>query len=151
MDPNATPTATDPMDIADAAAQGDCLPDCPVQRAAQVVDGKWTTLIVRDLLGGAKRFSELQRSVGRVSPRLLTARLRLLEQEGVLTRSVYPTNPPTTDYALTEHGWRLHAVIAAMAEFGLAAQARDQTVAALAAEAAQAAAPDPRSRVHRLR
>ena len=66
-----------------------------------------TTLIVRDLLGGKKRYSELQRSLLGISPRLLAARLRLLEQNGLLTRTVYPTNPPTTDYQLTTLGYTL--------------------------------------------
>jgi DNA-binding HxlR family transcriptional regulator len=146
--PEPAPNRSDPAPT-DAA----CTADCPVQRASQVLDGKWTTLIVRDLLGGAQRFSQLQRSVGRVSPRLLTARLRLLEQEGVLTRSVHPTLPPTTEYALTDHGRRLYGVIQALAEFGLAAQARDRAVAAAADLAAAQAAQRPavRRQVHRLR
>jgi DNA-binding HxlR family transcriptional regulator len=90
-----------------------------------VIDGKWTTLIVRELLAGTRRFSELQRGIGPISPRLLTARLRLLEDEGVLLRTVYPTNPPTTGYELTSHGQRLKGVIEAMAAFGAASQRRD--------------------------
>ena len=104
----------------------ECDPDCPVQRAARVIDGKWTTLIVRDLLSGTRRFSELQRSLGKVSPRLLTARLRLLEAEGVLVRAVHPTIPPSTEYSLTPHGKRLQAVIEAMAAFGTASAKRDK-------------------------
>ena len=81
-------------------------------------DGKWTTLIVRDLLGGKKRYSELQRSLAGISPRLLALRLRSLEQQGLLTRTVYATNPPTTEYELTARGRELRAVIKAMAKFG---------------------------------
>ena len=106
------------------APSPDCTTTCPVHRAARVIDGKWTTLIVRDLLGGTRRFSELQRSLMPISPRLLTARLRLLEGEGVLTRTVHATVPPTTEYALTAHGRRLLAVIEAMAAFGQASQRR---------------------------
>lgn len=123
-----------------------CTPDCPVQRAARVIDGKWTTLIVRDLLAGTRRFSELQRSLQPISPRLLTARLRLLEDEGVLTRTVHATVPPTTEYTLTVHGRRLLSVIEAMAAFGEASQRRDRSRAR--------AAPEPRPAshlVHRLR
>ena len=103
----------------------DCNAECPVARAARVLDGKWTTLVVRELLGGAKGFAQLQRGVGTVSPRLLTARLRLLEDEGVLTRTVHPTQPPTTEYALTAHGRQLQSLIEAMAAFGVLSQRRD--------------------------
>jgi DNA-binding HxlR family transcriptional regulator len=97
---------------------GACDAECPVQRTARLLDGKWTTLIVRDLLGGKKRYSELQRSLVGISPRLLAARLRLLEEHGMLLRTVYPTVPPTTEYELTELGFGLRDVIEAMAKFG---------------------------------
>lgn len=97
---------------------GDCDGACPVQRTAKILDGKWTTLIVRDLIGGKKRYSELQRSLSGISPRLLGARLRLLERHGMLTRTVYPTVPPTTEYELTLLGHGLRDVIEAMAKFG---------------------------------
>lgn len=121
-----------------------CHAECPVARTARVLDGKWTTLVVRELLGGPKGFAQLQRGVGTVSPRLLTARLRLLEAEGVLTRTVHPTQPPTTEYALTDHGRQLQALIEAMAAFGVLSQQRD---------AQKTAPPPPRQgvRVHRLR
>ena len=95
-----------------------CDGTCPVQRTAKILDGKWTTLIVRDLIGGKKRYSELQRSLSGISPRLLAARLRLLEQHSMLTRTVYPTVPPTTEYELTSLGHGLRDVIEAMAKFG---------------------------------
>lgn len=95
-----------------------CSDACPVKKTAQILDGKWTTLIVRDLLGGKKRYSELQRSLAGISPRLLAARLRFLEQNGMLTRKVFPTVPPTTEYELTALGHGLNSVIEAMARFG---------------------------------
>jgi DNA-binding HxlR family transcriptional regulator len=97
---------------------GECNSECPVQRTAKILDGKWTTLIVRDLMGGKKRYSELQRSLSCISPRLLAARLRLLEQHGLLARTVYTTVPPTTEYELTSLGHGLRDVIEAMAKFG---------------------------------
>lgn len=108
----------------------DCGVECPVQRAARLVEGKWTTLVVRELLGGTRRFTELQRAIAGISPRLLTERLRLLEHEGALTRAVHATIPPTTEYTLTAHGRRLQAVIEAMAAFGLASQRRDRRATA---------------------
>jgi len=95
-----------------------CLDSCPVARAARIIDGKWTTQIVRDLLPGKKRYSELLRSLAGISPKVLAARLRFLEEEGLLTKTIYPEVPPRTEYALTQRGRRLTGVISAMAAFG---------------------------------
>jgi DNA-binding HxlR family transcriptional regulator len=100
-----------------------------VRRAERLVGYKWTTLIVRDLLPGKKRYSDLLRSVGGISPRLLVERLRELEAEGLVTRTVFPTIPPTTEYALTPLGRKFEPVILAMAEFGMALNGADQTSA----------------------
>ncbi|MAS06009.1 MAG: transcriptional regulator [Ahrensia sp.] len=95
-----------------------CDDECPVAKASGVLSGKWTTLIVRDLLSGKKRYSELQRSLTGISPRMLAARLAELEQAGMIAKTIYPTVPPKTEYELTEKGWRIEPVIAAMAAFG---------------------------------
>jgi DNA-binding HxlR family transcriptional regulator len=95
-----------------------CSEECPVSKTAQIIEGKWTTLIVRDLLGGKKRYSELQKGLVNISPKLLAARLRMLEKSGLVKRTVYPTVPVTTEYALTPLGMELNKVIQAMAEFG---------------------------------
>ena len=95
-----------------------CKPDCPVARAHQVLGGKWTTLIFRELLGGTRRYSQLQRALDGISPRMLAERLRMLEVEGLLKRTQHPTIPPTTEYALTDSGRGIAPVIAAMATFG---------------------------------
>jgi DNA-binding HxlR family transcriptional regulator len=96
-----------------------CGNDCPVRRAAEVVGHKWATLIVRDLLTGRKRYSELERSLTGISPKVLSDRLQQLEKQRVITRTEYPTVPPTTDYQLTELGKNLEGVIRALYEFGL--------------------------------
>ena len=101
-----------------------CDAGCPVRATADIVGYKWTTLIVRDLLSGKKRYSELQRSVSGVSPRILAERLRELEAAGLVTRRAYPTVPPTTEYELTDLGRELEPVIAAMAVFGMKMAAR---------------------------
>lgn len=111
-----------------------CDASCPVQRAAQVLDGKWTTLVLRDLLGGKKRYSELQRSLAGISPRLLAARLKALEQQGLVTRTAFATVPPTTEYALTAQGHQIMPVVQAMAAYG-------QTLLQQDAKATRAAAP----------
>ena len=81
-------------------------PDCPVCRTAEIVCGKWTLLIVRDLSEGRSRFCELERSLGGISPRTLSLRLRALEEEGIVHRATFPEVPPRVEYALTEKGLR---------------------------------------------
>ena len=102
-----------------------CDVSCPVHRAAQVLEGKWTTLVLRDLLGGKKRYSELQHSLTGISPRLLAARLKALVEQGLVTRTVFPTVPPTTEYALTALGQNIMPVVQAMADYGQALLAQD--------------------------
>ena len=102
-----------------------CDASCPVQRTAQVLDGKWTTLVLRDLLGGKKRYSELQRSLAGISPRLLAARLKALEEQGLVTRTLFATVPPTTEYALTLQGLQVMPVVQAMAAYGATLLAQD--------------------------
>ena len=93
-------------------------PECTVERALEVIEGKWTTLILRDLLHGTKRFGELRHNLSGISPKTLTDRLRDLERNGVLERKVFPEIPPRVEYTLTEKGRALDAVIAAMAQWG---------------------------------
>ncbi|MFT6607227.1 MAG: DNA-binding HxlR family transcriptional regulator [Halocynthiibacter sp.] len=95
-----------------------CDSDCPVRQAAMVLDGKWTTQIVRDLLGGKKRFSELLRTLNGVSPKVLTVRLKMLENHKLISKTIYPVVPPKTEYELTELGLEMKTVIVAMANFG---------------------------------
>lgn len=97
---------------------GDCTDKCPVKKTAMLIEGKWTTLVVRELLPGKKRFTEILRALDGISPKVLTSRLRLLESRKLITRKIYPTIPPKTEYTLTEHGQKLEAVLLAMAEFG---------------------------------
>lgn len=99
-----------------------CPPACPVATAARIVEGKWTTLIVRELLGGCKRFSELQRALPGISAKVLTERLKLLEEHHLLSKRTYACIPPKTEYSLTALGMDLQQVIQAMASFGTAMQ-----------------------------
>ncbi len=95
-----------------------CGADCPVQATAEIVEHKWATLIVRDLLSGKKRFSELERSLVSISPKVLSERLRELEAKQIVCRTVLPTVPPTTEYELTTIGKEFEMVIRAMQNFG---------------------------------
>ncbi|MDZ7939257.1 MAG: helix-turn-helix domain-containing protein, partial [Rhodoferax sp.] len=115
-----------------------CDASCPVQRAAQVLDGKWTILVLRDLMGGTKRYSELQRSLVGISPRLLADRLKALEAQGLLTRTAFATVPPTTEYSLTTQGQTLLPVVQALADFGTTVLARERAEATKATSPAHA-------------
>jgi DNA-binding HxlR family transcriptional regulator len=92
---------------------------CPVCRTANVVCGKWTLLVIRDLAEGRSRFCELERSLQGISPRTLSLRLRALEEEGIVERQTYPEVPPRVEYALTEKGRALVPLIEDMRAYGL--------------------------------
>ncbi len=68
------------------------------------VGDKWTVLVVSTLGDGPKRFNELRKALGSISQRMLTLTLRGLERDGLVTRTVFPTNPPRVDYELTRLG-----------------------------------------------
>ncbi len=89
-------------------------------RTAEVVCGKWTLLLVKELAEGQSRFCELERSLEGISPRTLSLRLRALEEEGIVARSTFPEVPPRVEYALTEKGRALVPLIEDMRVYGLA-------------------------------
>jgi DNA-binding HxlR family transcriptional regulator len=91
---------------------------CPVCRTADVVCGKWTLLVIRDLAEGCSRFCELERSLEGISPRTLSLRLRALEEEGIVARNTFPEVPPRVEYALTEKGEALVPLIDDMRRYG---------------------------------
>ena len=91
---------------------------CPVCRTADVVCGKWTLLVIRDLAEGCSRFCELERSLEGISPRTLSLRLRALEEEGIVDRNTFPEVPPRVEYALTEKGQALVPLIDDMRRYG---------------------------------
>lgn len=94
------------------------LPACPVETTLMLIGDRWKVLIIRDLLGGTKRFGELKRSVGNISQKVLTANLRAMEESGLLSRKVYPEVPPRVEYTLTETGYSLKPILDAMLEWG---------------------------------
>lgn len=94
------------------------LPACPVETTLSLISDRWKVLIIRDLLDGTKRFGELRKSVGCISQKVLTANLRAMEQDGLLTRRVYAEVPPRVDYTLTETGMSLRPVLDAMQSWG---------------------------------
>src|ERR1051326_7638485 len=80
------------------------LETCPVCATADLICGKWTILVIRDLAGGRSRFCELERSLTGISPRTLSLRLRALEEEGIVVRKTFPEVPPRVEYKLTTKG-----------------------------------------------
>jgi DNA-binding HxlR family transcriptional regulator len=93
-------------------------PTCPVCRTADIVCGKWTLLLVRDLAEGRSRFCELERSLNGISPRTLSLRLRALEEEGMVERQTYAEVPPRVEYSLTAKGRALIPIIEGMRTYG---------------------------------
>lgn len=91
---------------------------CPVCRTAEIVCGKWTLLLIRDLAAGNSRFCELERSLEGISPRTLSLRLRALEEEGIVERHTYPEVPPRVEYALTRKGEALVPLVEDMRQYG---------------------------------
>ena len=94
------------------------LPACPVETTLMLIGDKWKVLILRDLLPGTKRFGELKKSIGTVSQKVLTAQLRDMERNGLVTRNVYPEVPPRVEYSLTELGRSLKPILDAMWDWG---------------------------------
>lgn len=93
-------------------------PDCPVEMTLQLIGDKWKVLIIRDLLTGTKRFSELMRSVTGITQKVLTSHLRSMEAAGLVTRTVYPEVPPKVEYSLTETGFSLKPILDSMTIWG---------------------------------
>src|ERR671932_2110647 len=91
---------------------------CSVAACAEIIGSKWTALIVHDLSEGPRRFSELERACPGISPRTLSERLRVLEEEAIVVRHSYPESPPRVEYELTEKGQALLPIIDAMRRFG---------------------------------
>ena len=94
------------------------LPACPVEVTLTLISDRWKVLILRDLLGGTKRFGELKKSVTGISQKVLTANLRSMEQGGLLHRKVFAEVPPRVEYSLTELGFSLKPILDAMVAWG---------------------------------
>jgi DNA-binding HxlR family transcriptional regulator len=101
--------------IAAECAQDDV---CPVCATADLICGKWTILVIRDLAEGRSRFCELERSLRGISPRTLSLRLRELEEQGIVERRTYPEVPPRVEYELTGKGQALLPLIEDMRHYG---------------------------------
>lgn len=97
---------------------GKKIPSCGVERFLLLLDGPWATLIVRELLGGPRRFTELRTMLPGISAHTLTHRLRRFEEHGLVTRMAYAETPPRVVYELTDLGHSLHDILYAMKDWG---------------------------------
>ena len=91
---------------------------CPVEAAMDVIGGKYKAQIVYELLDGTKRYSEIQRGLPQATPRMLSKQLKELEEDGVISRVLYPVVPPKTEYSLTELGQTLAPIVDALCRWG---------------------------------
>ena len=91
---------------------------CPVAKSLEFLGERWTLLIVRDLLRGAKKFQDLQQSLVGVAPAVLSHRLKVLEDNGIVARRLYSEHPPRAEYTVTARGRELRPVVRALAVFG---------------------------------
>ena len=94
------------------------LPACPVETTLMLIGDKWKVLILRDLMPGTKRFGELKKSIGNVSQKVLTAQLRDMEENGLVSRTAYAEVPPRVEYSLTELGRSLKPILDTMQDWG---------------------------------
>lgn len=98
------------------------LPACPVETTLMLISNRWRVLILRDLMGGARRFGQLKSSIGSITQKVLTSNLRAMEEAGLLTRTVFPEVPPHVEYELTSLGYSLQPVLDSMVAWGTSYQ-----------------------------
>ena len=91
---------------------------CPVAKSLELLGERWTLLLIRDLLSGSRRFQDLQTSLAGIAPNVLSERLKILEEHGIVTREFYCEHPPRAAYALTPRGRDLGMVVGALAVWG---------------------------------
>lgn len=91
---------------------------CPIEKTMQIIGGKWTFLILRNMFNGDTRFNEIQHDLSGISPRMLSQRLQHLMSNGIVERHVVPSTPPRVEYLLTTKGKELLPVFQAMTRWG---------------------------------
>ncbi len=114
-------------------------PGCPMSACMSLLGGVWTPEIIWNLSAGQRRFSELRRAMPVISAKVLSARLKDLEERGVVSRTVLPTTPPSVDYALTNLGGELIPAIRAIVEVGTKLHLRTTSAASGAISGERAA------------
>lgn len=94
------------------------LPKCPIETTLKMLGCKWKVLIIRELLTGTKRFGELKKAVTGITQKVLTSKLREMEELGLLERKIYPQIPPKVEYTLTDIGYSLRPVLESLKDWG---------------------------------
>ena len=94
------------------------LPECPVATTVALIGSKWKLLIIRNLLQRPWRFNELRKNLDGISQKVLTDSLRSMEEDGLITRTVYPEVPPRVEYALSDLGKSLKPILDSMVAWG---------------------------------
>ncbi len=94
------------------------LPECPVATTVALIGSKWKLLIIRNLLQRPWRFNELRKDLDGISQKVLTDSLRSMEEDGLITRTVYPEVPPRVEYALSDLGKTLKPILDSMVAWG---------------------------------
>ncbi|MCB8822610.1 winged helix-turn-helix transcriptional regulator [Microvirga rosea] len=102
--------------------QADLTKPCPTRELLDRIGDAWSVLVVLNLQMGPCRFNQLRRQVGQISQRMLTVTLRHLERDGIVSRTVFPTNPPQVQYALTPLGQSLAEVVVVLHRWATANQ-----------------------------
>ena len=97
----------------------DEMPACPVATTVSLIGSKWKLLIMRNLLARPWRFNELKKDLDGISQKVLTDSLRSMEEDGLITRTIYPEVPPRVEYALSEIGESMRPIIRSMETWGL--------------------------------
>jgi len=91
---------------------------CETELVLEIIGGKWKLVILKNLFEGTKRFGQLKRTMPHITQRMLTRQLRELEEDGLVSRKVYPEVPPKVEYSLTEIGESLEAIVRQVDEWG---------------------------------
>ena len=94
------------------------MPACPVATTVSLIGSKWKLLILRNLLARPWRFNELRKDLDGISQKVLTDSLRSMEEDGIITRTVYPEVPPRVEYALSDLGETMRPILDAMQKWG---------------------------------
>ena len=98
--------------------KAELIPECPVATTVQLIGNKWKLLIIRNLLVRPWRFNELQKNLDGISQKVLTDSLRSMEEDGIITRTVYAEVPPRVEYALSELGETMRPILESMQAWG---------------------------------
>ncbi|HEX3075610.1 MAG TPA: helix-turn-helix domain-containing protein [Lachnospiraceae bacterium] len=97
---------------------------CPMEISLNILAGKWNLRIIWLLSRKVYRFNELQREIGEITTKTLTAQLRFLEEQGIVSRKIYPEVPPRVEYALTDLGKTFKPILSSLCEWGKGFQER---------------------------